>query len=188
MIAKRNAKRALSLDSESSSYGGGGGGAGNREKFTQQHPSLYATNSSLNQSSVKIPLLYEQSAGDKSMSDINEMFSKPEQDFYSTLDNNKDQQNKRKSLFVSPTAEVMNYNKDKTHSRLLSGHFASEQHTRESSGVVTGSIPDLRHSRNPSIDANTEIRLTSPERSPPRNSNRGHRTVPSQYLESMFEE
>lgn len=185
LIAKKNASKTLALDSESSSNYGGGG-----EKFNGGNAEFYSTTSNLKQSSVKIPLLYEQPNADSSMSDITGSFLKPEQNLYSTLDKDtSQQQNKRRSMFVSPTAEVMNFNKNKTHSRFLSTG-AGSSHTRDHSNlnINDNSVPDLRHSRIESFDTNTDIRLTSPERSPPRAANRGHRTVPSQYLESMFED
>lgn len=164
LMAKRTAKHTLSLDSES------GGSPGMRaEKINNP---FYAT--STNPSTIKIPLLYEQP--EKSFSDINDTLMKPEQNLFSTLDNDP---NKRRSMFISPTAEVMNYNK--SNSKILS-------HNMENNSIsVSGSIPDFRHGRTNSYDYQ-DVGLQSPERSPHRSPNRGHRTVPSQYLEAMFEE
>lgn len=166
LLAKRTAKNTLSLDSESGAASMMGGRIG--EKSIYGH--------SANPSTIKIPLLYEQP--EKSYNDLSDTLLKPEQNLFSTLDSD---YNKRRSMFISPTAEVMNYNMNKSNSRV----FNNDVENNNIGG--SGPIPEFRHGRTKSYDYQ-DVELQSPERSPHRSPNRGHRTVPSQYLEAMFED
>ncbi|CCH43566.1 hypothetical protein BN7_3118 [Wickerhamomyces ciferrii] len=181
LMAKKYAKKTLFIDNESSSSFGGSGS----EKYSNNNNNGGFYNTQQNQSAVKIPLLYDQTKIG-SVDNIPDTSMTNEQNLFSTLDT---EQNKRKSMFISPTAEVMNYNKN---SRFLGANQGgpapsiSYSHTRENSSII-GSLPDLRHTRQNSYDP-SETSSSTPNRSPHRGANRAQRTIPSAYLESMFED
>jgi hypothetical protein len=119
---------------------------------------------------------------------VSDPFAKPNDNMFSVLDTN---DNKRRSMFISPTAEVMGFKGG--HNRVVSNmnHFASTT-TITGGGSETGSFAQPRqnrHERSGSYDNYTDVSLQSPERSGSQRAYTGRtRTVPSQYLESMFED
>lgn len=100
----------------------------------------------------KIPLLYNEDSNNRY--DLAER----EMNMYSTL--NDDSNNKRRSMFLSPTAEVMSFNKNQTHHQRMVSSFT--------------------------IQSNDQS-YEAPQQSE-RGSNRQHKATPSAYMDNMFDD
>lgn len=123
----------------------------------------------------KIPLLYVSNTRQMSTTSINEMDGHihSQEQLFSTLDAT---DNKRRSMFISPTAEVMGF-KTSNHTLPIAANAATIPETERLN----------RHDRAESYDTNTDVSLQSPERGPHKAYVGRTKTVPSQFLESMFE-
>ncbi|KAH3673204.1 hypothetical protein WICMUC_003822 [Wickerhamomyces mucosus] len=207
IIARKAAKNTLSLDTDNDDPFTGNGGK-STEKLVNpfySHSSISSahgsdssgTNAISSTEKHKIPL-YENTNYNSSLSNVSDAYNNSAENFYSTLDNNSSSNLKRKSMFVSPTAEVMNLrsistndnstsnlaHNNKHHSRVFSSlsNIVAENNSNYSQPRVNN------HERDPSFDSYTNVSLQSPERSSLRAPNRAHRTVPSVYLDAMFED
>ncbi|ONH69898.1 hypothetical protein BON22_0264 [Cyberlindnera fabianii] len=178
-LAKRAAKKSLVLtDSSSNSFSNGGAA----EKLLGSNFSTSKTNLRKSLSQGKIALLYDTKDADTSVSDFSDGYMKSSEALYSTLEA---RDNKRRSMFISPTAEVMNLTKN--HHKTLSSVSDLGPIKDESN------LPESRenyHNRQESsgYDDYKNISLQSPERGSNRAYKPRSKVVPSQYLENMFEE
>lgn len=140
---------------------------------------------------VKIPLLNQNLGPHQDLASVGpgESEAEPEADdsleiledrnaeFFSTLDNDK-----RRSMFVSPTAEIMGHVGHNTSTSRLT----PLKKERSVSPERRGRLEELD---NRSYDDFSTVKLASPERSASSSPQRkAHRAVPSIQLESMFEE
>jgi hypothetical protein len=188
LIANRNAKKSV-LILDSSSFSSGGGGSSEKPNPFYSHLSTTSTNQMKHNPYMqnKIPLLYNESSDFNSSTDVSDVQGKNnEANFYSTLSNPDDAANKRKSMFLSPTAEVMSFNKKQNYHQRLMGSSTNL------SSVYTESPSQVGHRHLDSIDSHTDISLQPQNENNQREGSSkqkaARRTVPSAYLESMFED
>lgn len=194
VLARRTARNSLALDDDSNSDSFQNGPQFEKHMYSQ-------TDLRKSVSQGKIPLLYTQSNGNSkeassfSVSDgsDNGYGSKPQENPFSALDAT---DNKRKSMFISPTAEVMGF---KNHNmRVIStmSNLGSTTTVNAGGSDVASSFQQNstrenrhdRHDRHGSYDNYTDVSLQSPERGSQRAYKGRSRAAPSQYLESMFED
>ncbi|CEP20899.1 unnamed protein product [Cyberlindnera jadinii] len=196
-LARRTARESVVLDDNNSTNSFGSGGLMEKNQ-------LYHSSSDLRKSvsQGKIPLLYStytKEFSNDSVADFSDPgYTRSHENIFSTLDAT---DNKRKSMFISPTAEVMGLKSqppNQRHSRVLSSlsNIASTTTVNGGGSEVTSSYqtpPQVgsrfnRHERTGSYDNYGEVSLTSPERGSQREYKSRSRAVPSQYLDSMFED
>lgn len=213
LLAHENAKHSLSFDSDSDDSFMPLNG--NKPQLSNKISNPFHSSASKGESSddvseeQKYPALYDRSDYNDSVTNVSsDAYLKQPEGLYSTLETQSANNLKRKSMFVSPTAQVMQLkaqpsmstlslayqnsatNGANTHTRVYSNvnSFGTNPNDSTSQFSQNVAVPAQRmnnHRRDTSYDS---LYLQSPERSLNRSNGKINRNVPSVYLDAMFED